>query len=156
MESEQEKVILTPEEDGMFSLTVQVPKHLHPGYKVKSITMKKEDVVFDLKGRYDDEKDAIEYKLEGPPDAGYKMCVSDGHEPYGWMMKKSGIMKKASQGGDGSANAREVFCIPMDMVRLSTSQVDMKGNYVTPWSFYGQSLPEFFCQFQIKVRLFES
>ncbi len=187
---EEEKAENGP--DGTFNIMLMVPPKLSQGdyltpfqFSVFNDTKK-----FAFFGRYNEEKDAVEFALAGSPGSGYKMCISDGNSPYGWKIKRHGITKtntspsikteegvgtyvmygfrtlmgqssksRSEEGNEMQKDLEEVFdkedgvAVPHAMMRSSSRQgiMDAKYECVKPWSFYGPSLPEYFCRCKVKV-----
>ena len=142
------------------------------------------DKLFFFFGRYNSRKDTIEFILAGQVGTGYKLSMSDGNIPYGWKVKRHGMTKSnandlkamdaafaKSGSGDGVPEDREekekainmafetedVISVPHALMRSSgrLGIMDAKFECVGPISFYGPSLPEFFCRCKLKVIVYD-
>ncbi len=176
---------------GVFNTMFIVPPKLSEGDYLTPFQFEVNSKKFYFLGRYNAEKDAIEFCLAGSAGSGYKMCISDGNSPYGWKVKRHGVTKTSpagleqgmgsyvmdrfmdmvgqSGGGEEGEPAMEenerqklqeetfesedIVAVPHAMMRSSSRQgiMDAKYECVKPWSFYGPSLPEYFCRCKVKV-----
>ena len=145
------------ESSGKFVACFEVQPKLKPGDQTVPLQLEafNRKVPFFFYGRYNDKKDIIEHVLAGPSGYRYKLSLSDGQNPYGWKVKKHGVINCDSNNMEEAFKTEEIFGIPMAMLRLSTGAVDLKEHYIKPWSFYGPTLPEYFCKCQLKVTILD-
>ncbi len=83
------------EESGYFETQFVVPPYMKDGdnltpFQFRVFTWHS---AFYLFGRYNEEKDMVEYVIAGPAGYKYKISFADGNSPYGWKVKKHGTTR---------------------------------------------------------------
>lgn len=158
------------DQPGLFQTTMIVPPELSQGDQMMPIHFSMFNKEFDLLGKYNEEKDVIQFTLTGEPGTRFKMSVSDGNSPYGWKVKSHGITRPdddegmasvlldilhLSNNNEESFQQKDTLVVPFTMMKTAgdRGELDSKKDCVVAWSFYGSSLPEKFLRCQIKIKI---
>ncbi len=83
------------DEAGCFETQFIVPPYMRDGDNLTPFmfTVFSWGSRFYLFGRYNEEKDMVEYVVAGPSGYRYKISFADGNSPYGWKIKKHGVTR---------------------------------------------------------------
>ncbi len=86
------------ESSGSFETQFMVPPYMKDGDTLTpfQFSVFSWGVRFYFFGRYNEQKDMVEFVVAGPSGYKYKISLADGNSPYGWKVKKHGVTRSAS------------------------------------------------------------